>query len=1543
VADVLPGFTNLMWLFRRQRNDSISIAEDASIDLQTTDITQEHRNYLFSELQISFLHDARISISKCMQSAKKYLELVEIAIKDEEFDFDCLSDDNEVSLWRYLHIAAQAIQAKPNQSENHKEVSEAIQLIKVVIRLSLKLQRASPDNIMLAEILAQIESFFQSLIFGKVWKNSFLGGINLVSFKAPENLKQYFEDIIRDLIELMPIILLDNQARALLPLVSLLGMLIFSEIGTFSLFVCSIGGIDTLYEVMNRVNSPSSEAYIYYVVTCHILNCLCAVSAQIEQHHVSSLIKCVKRLVSLKSIMEWKIFCLEIDEKTFPSTLVSKSIPDLSVLQGANPKFIPCVIAKRREDPEFLFENFETWEQIITVNFVALSMSYHESLFILRTLNQIYFRENIVSHAELCFGYILNSLFDRFPLLVADDMNHPESKSCWKWAVRTATDQRKNETVTGFAYLVCIKAIYQLPEICNIFVQHLVENVDFKDTEVSSHNYLGLIIYTLTIHGSRITSDSGLKILKLLENAFSGSNSMANPSDFHTFISCIVPLFKADTSAIISELVDILVKNSEKSFCFSVLDEFVRYTMDRDVLEMFLDQYLKFIGDEELDDDSAVLFIRNGAKFFAQKNMSTQFVTVIVEKEVLGRLLDEMEKLCNQKRNSRISAIAFTLGSMLYCDPFLCEEFVHVGGYDRIFDMFLLIENSISFLEYYYPILMTNMNGIEYLHHSAGIDYLFVKKHEISMDDFKKVYSKIITICTSTNFWNLNICRNAKLTKNILNSLEFLLDCNMLEDSAELLKRLLIFHCDFDDIKTLFNNLKPMNSNSALSWHHDLILGVLIDVASVESVNIPRDFFLISSVQSEFVIPPIASSFFNGSMGYSVFISANFHAITENARDLHLFQLSWNGYCLSLVLNCGILELRTTDATSNQTVTILSNKLAIYKLYSIIFTHQIGMFNLSQELFYLDGERIWKGSVAHPFVDSDLTLQIGRAGTNDYPFPSYIAAAALFNCPISLELIQSLHYSSEVSLPISPVLYQFQMLSIEQQPILFLHPLGVNHVRSKSCFNISGAKGAIESIKLRKIIAANTRSLLDAMQSFGGFELLYPLMNHACLPSNLQHNGKRCAYTLEPPERIASVLRFYTKVISQSHFHRSSYIKTKGSKLISLFLQQMPSECLTSNLLDIIYELRATSNSYPALIEMLESHIIFEPQIWSRSSSDVQKAYFKKMKDKYNDPSGKTLLSLSYWLDCTEQFFINLTEAHSWEFIDFLASKSNSSNDIIRFTESLWCCINSPHGISLYVIFGNLYFSNIDFFNSILQNGGSSLIFRLLESIHEKVRICALETLEKVLNDSQANEKLKEEISYTSSTEWFELLSRFNLSVEIYQRIFHIGVEVPYEGYLGGCVPRKINASTFIKYPELITVLLEILQKDDSIDEEFSFLMLKDIKILVSVNTLNPKLIIRNRGAYHLTSYLKKINSREKGSARKSNELVQLVLEILAETSTITERFESKLYLSSHSIVANIILMFSQNEAQKLLMIYFSYLIKKISLNLNGNLDFRVM
>jgi hypothetical protein len=302
----------------------------------------------------------------------------------------------------------------------------------------------------------------------------------------------------------------------------------------------------------------------------------------------------------------------------------------------------------------------------------------------------------------------------------------------------------------------------------------------------------------------------------------------------------------------------------------------------------------------------------------------------------------------------------------------------------------------------------------------------------------------------------------------------------VLKETVDFMVILLKFHADFDDIKTLLSHLKPSSAKDiegTLPWQHDMILNILTR-ATTNEIGVPRDFFLIPSVRSEFKIPPISHQTFD-STGYSVFISANFHSVITQTT-LTLFSLSWNQnkFHLSLVLQFGVLELRTKNVHVEKTQIIIL-KLEPLHFYSIIFTHQVGMFNLSKESVYLDGERIWKGSLQHPLVDSDLDFQVAKSG-NDLPFSAYISSFALFNTPVSPEVIQSLHFSNELSLPISPELYRFQLLPLEQQPILFIHPLGMSEIRSQSCFNISSV-ASIDRIKLKKIVSVTTRSVLDAM------------------------------------------------------------------------------------------------------------------------------------------------------------------------------------------------------------------------------------------------------------------------------------------------------------------------------------------------------------------------------------------------------------------------------------------------------------------------------
>jgi hypothetical protein len=263
-----------------------------------------------------------------------------------------------------------------------------------------------------------------------------------------------------------------------------------------------------------------------------------------------------------------------------------------------------------------------------------------------------------------------------------------------------------------------------------------------------------------------------IEILLLILDTVLKTDSKSDPEDFHVFISSTVLYLKKFALSKIPILINCLVFYSERKFCFSVLEQFVKYTADKDMLELFLEKYMEII--RVLGDDEAILFIENGSRFFSVKNINSRFVSSLIEKGVFTEFLNEMDRLAPEKRIKRIIALLSTIGKLISYDPLLCEEFVNVDGYDRVFDLYFKVQDLVGFFDFYIPLLWNEVGGIDYLHHSAGIDYLFVKKSDIQNAHFKQIYLKIIKICTESNFWNLNICRNARLLRSLLLSLDFL-------------------------------------------------------------------------------------------------------------------------------------------------------------------------------------------------------------------------------------------------------------------------------------------------------------------------------------------------------------------------------------------------------------------------------------------------------------------------------------------------------------------------------------------------------------------------------------------------------------------------------------------------------------------------------------------------------------------------------------------------------------------------------------------------
>jgi hypothetical protein len=560
-------------------------------------------------------------------------------------------------------------------------------------------------------------------------------------------------------------------------------------------------------------------------------------------------------------------------------------------------------------------------------------------------------------------------------------------------------------------------------------------------------------------------------------------------------------------------------------------------------------------------------------KFFANQNQSLfqrdESNMVIVEALQNSIIIDLLLNFLERKdlEPEYVHSIVELVGGIVGYHPTTTEKFLNSGGFERIFDLLLTGNHA----EYFSGVLFFKSHtNIYYITHAAALDQIFLNIQNLDSNAFKVLFNKV---CSEINLWNLNKCREARLFRKLLSNFDLLADSDLLYPTIELMVNLLHFNADPEDLKHLFSFLRKGGSTGAprLSWKHDILLEMLVNVTK-KRIHCPSNgFFLLNSRNSRFEIPAILPMNLGLSSGFSVYIT--FCLSQCNPDDtIRIFEIAWDESDIELWVSISeaklIYNLRKSDQISS--TVICEEKLDLGLFHTLIFTCQIGMFGRTNEIFYINGKHIMQNSNSGFSPVGNLRMEIFK--NPDLIFsPIFVGCFALFDIALAPEFINTIHFGIEVSLPVSTELYGFQHLSMSHLPILFCHPLGISEVDSSQCFNIT-RRSLFPNVKLVCIECVCVRSVPKALQSVGGFELLFPLLTHSTIA--IEAPPKDHFHFVDHGKRTSLILELFQAILAASPFHRNMFIRRSGPKLVSLLLQKLPLELLSMEIFEAVIKFR---------------------------------------------------------------------------------------------------------------------------------------------------------------------------------------------------------------------------------------------------------------------------------------------------------------------------------------------------------------------------------
>ncbi|KAJ8327939.1 hypothetical protein QVD99_006326 [Batrachochytrium dendrobatidis] len=610
---------------------------------------------------------------------------------------------------------------------------------------------------------------------------------------------------------------------------------------------------------------------------------------------------------------------------------------------------------------------------------------------------------------------------------------------------------------------------------------------------------------------------------------------------------------------------------------------------------------------------------------------------------------------------------------------------------------------------------------------------------------------------------NITVCRQAGLLTFLLKTaFPTAVDKNHVKAIVDIIIQLVSYSLSISEAKTLFQQLKHHDTFVPAQAHHsdheaastgtqapspiftpicylptihDELLNAITIAVQADSIQENIDYFAFRQKQSYIQLPILTRWPDPTGRGYSVyinFLSSAFATDTFSQILLSMMSPFGSGEQLSIEDHSLVITVFSPPDPPISTK-IVAPSVIPGKWYSLIVTHSTGIFNLTTSTVYMNGVMVWKGNA--PFTKSTENVQgyVGSSVTYNTDgscilspsFSGYISAVALFNYVLSSEIIQTLHFGPPEDVEIQSDVYHFQLLSSQQQPLLFLTPLSVS---GTNCRNLS----TYDQVKLHgdatlhSVACVSVRTFANAIQCLGGLKVLYPLFCQVSFP--VYECEKTIYYQSSPQERTCFVFSLITTALSQSPLLMNQFFESNGVRTISLLLQKACLSDLSFQILEEMIKMRKVCASFSQLVAAIDEYLIFEPQIWSHSSSTMLKTYFdeiQKLLLQYNELNDK--FGLRFWLDAIEQhygcFKMTGDEHHAWRFAVNLLKPPVYLDDTSPIIESLWCSIYNHASLPLYRIFLNAdSLHGQTFIAKLLDSVDLDIVFRFMDSSVEMIR-----------------------------------------------------------------------------------------------------------------------------------------------------------------------------------------------------------------------------
>lgn len=973
---------------------------------------------------------------------------------------------------------------------------------------------------------------------------------------------------------------------------------------------------------------------------------------------------------------------------------------------------------------------------------------------------------------------------------------------------------------------------------------------------------LGVLIDFLSPYETRGDVDVGSFILKILSKT-SSDNYEVEPCFLLDRLTANSNFAKVLIEEV--KIVDIFLSSYYIESClpliFKIIDAQHMKSKSLDLFPTFWGLAIRYILENVLRSPNQVLaFLKQVEVMFESMDKSSKFTADCRSNGICSfaslLILDERFRGQLGRSLGLFASFCRVVGCAGRCKAHSCSRFGENQGFDLIFG---LTKPAWPII---YEGLCASMFDRDSDIQNDALQAFMRQFHALKFDSRVDILKSILKCCKASRYWMANLFTQCKVASWILQEMLKPEDLPLTE-MIELLKFGLIYSASPRDVKLLLRFMKKIKNYKTYSLPklHDIILKLTAAVVE-ETVELDTDYFF---GKGEWDFTLTANNLDITSRGYSALLTIRIDCDNRiSGCSIPLLTLSLTDSLEISISECqgGLLIQNVQNGASTE---ILVAGISVIDNWSnIVFTHQPGIFNNPLAALLVNSKIVWQGSLPYPIGSKDVRYTIGKhfarivdCGYSTVPFIGRFGSVALFDYAMTQEICHSLFIEKQSH--ISPSIYHFHQLQENQQPLVVFDPRAMSDSKFVNVSSCTRLEFSAHSTSICNIFASCSMSFSSALRSLGGLDIIYPLLGQ--LDLNSQSINKE-GVELTMGCRLELVLKIMLGLVRNSSSYQAHFINSQSPKLLSVIIQTLPSACLSTKIFELCLDLRRNREAFPVIVDMVEQYILFEPQIWSHASEELQSEYFKQIRS-YLDMPAK--YGLTYWMDSVEQFFGNRESPPicAWKFIKDKIAVSNAKHEAIRIYESLWCSIDNPNARPLYSIFGELPDLNKILFQEIMSIHGVDILLRLLQSSQRDVRACAFQMIQMpMFNTGKEFEKLKGQILDVPPNVLGAILEPWQLDLFTYYnfRNLTIAQQIPN---------RKLDQIDLAKvvYPSFLKVIVHLMVSAESIDQLAENIIHEDLMCL-SMTRDNISYIRSAYSIHQVSLYMRRNIMRTRDSIR---------------------------------------------------------------------------